>query len=452
MRSKSSLGIAVAAAVTFGFALLYPLYGDPRVSAVSHPEWARMMLRGLDLESPGMDTASVAFGALAWHSSLAFKGSEFEKADAVRVLGDPPNAVAAEAGVGQASYPLTVARPGEYQIRAHLSGLADKPASVEVMDRKGDKPLATFTLRPAAQAAWVDGGRVQLAGGAYLASVLLPPGTSLDRFEVVPPCVTNIEPLGGWQTAKVATTDDVAVTTLRALDKESELAPAGVPFDLPGSAIARYLPALRQAAATDNFDSGPQGAEGLLTFQVPEAGLYTVSVKGNLNGGQQWTADGCKKQVVCTGSRRGTAAGEWTPVLSSDFTAGPHAVAVRLGPNSTVEAVRVQRKQAGADAYVAALKGLGLELGPDGPVTRSKMVDAVDFLRKENRASMGASCAGVAPPQPNPPSGQRVTHIAVPGQSAPTAGEPPTVPGVSPFVPIPEVPSPVQASAPSSQE
>jgi hypothetical protein len=452
MQSKSSLRIAVAAAVAVGFAVLYPLYGDPRVSAVSHPEWARMMLRGLDLESPGMDKASVAFGALAWHSSLAFKGSDYEKADAVRVVGNPPNAVAAEAGVGQASYPLTVARPGEYQVRAHLSGSVDQPASVEVTARKGDKPLATFTLRPAAQPAWVDGGRVQLEGGAYLASVLLPPGTSLDRFEVVPPCVTNIEPLGGWQTAKVATTDDVAVTTLRALDKESELAPAGAPLDLPGSAIARYLPALQQAAATQSFNSGPQGAEGLLTFQVQEAGLYTVSVKGNLNGGQQWTADGCKKQVVCAASQRRAPAGEWTPVLSSDFTAGPHAVAVRLGPNSTVEAVRVQRKQADSKAYVAALKNLGLELGPDGPVTRGKMVDAADFLRRENRANMGASCTEVAPPQPNPPSGQQVTHIEVPGQPAPTAGEPPTVPGVSPFVPIPEVPSPVQAGAPSSQK
>ena len=58
-------GIAVVA--------LLPLYGDVRpTELVTHPEWARMVLRGLDLlrDAPGInDTAAQAFATLSGRES-----------------------------------------------------------------------------------------------------------------------------------------------------------------------------------------------------------------------------------------------------------------------------------------------------------------------------------------------------------------------------------------------
>lgn len=442
MKSKNALRVAAAAALAAGIAALYPLYGDPRVSAVSHPEWARMMLRGLGLDTPGAEKASLAFAALSWRTSLSFKGDEYEKADALQVVTEPPDAVKAGSAVGTAAYPLTVVRAGDYAVRVRMMGRPDKPASAELAARGSTSPLVTFTFRPAPQLGWLEGGRVHLDSGAYLASVLLPSGTAMDRFEVVPPCVTSIEPLQGWQTPSIASTTDVAVTTLKALDKESELAPAGAPIDLPGTVIQRYLPALTNAAAVSSFAGGTNGAEGLLTFDVPEAGLYTVYVQGDIGGGQRWLADGCRKQLLCAASRPTKPQDEWFPVMTSELSAGPHAVSVRLGPNASVERIRVERKETTGASYVEALHKLGLDLGPEGSISRGKAADAMQWLKKE-RSTLGASCAELAAPKPETPT-QTVAEIQQPGQTPGPSGQPPSIPGVSPFVPVPDVASPVQ--------
>jgi hypothetical protein len=321
-------------------------------------------------------------------------------------------------------------------------GAPDRPASAELAQRGDTTPLATFTFRPAAQLGWLEGGRVHLDSGAYLASVLLPAGTAMDRLEIVPPCVTSIEPLAGWQTPKIASTTDVAVTVLRALDKESELAPSGAPIDLPGGSIRQYMPVLSTAAAQP-FAGGAHGAEGLLTFDVTEAGLYTVYVQGELGAGQRWLADGCRKQLLCAASRPTRPADAWYPVLSAEFSAGPHAVSVRLGPNASVERVRLERKRTGGDAYVDALRKLGFDVGADGPIARGKAVDAMEWLRSQRDASVGATCIDLPAPRPEV-TGQTVAQIQTPGVPPLPAGQPPQVPGVSPFVPVPEVPSPVQ--------
>src|SRR5205807_704781 len=78
----------------------------------------------------------------------------------------------------------------------------------------------------AAQMGWVDAGRVHLDPGAYTASVLLPRGTALEHVEVAPPCLSPIEPPGGWKAADVLLSEDAAVTIVQALDRESELPPA----------------------------------------------------------------------------------------------------------------------------------------------------------------------------------------------------------------------------------
>src|SRR5206468_4440149 len=72
LRSWKSFGLMALVAS----AALLPLYGDARPSPVSHPEWARMILRALDLLEPGAgaaDQASQVFSTLSGKGSRAFR-------------------------------------------------------------------------------------------------------------------------------------------------------------------------------------------------------------------------------------------------------------------------------------------------------------------------------------------------------------------------------------------
>ena len=74
------LGGVVAAAA------LLPLFGDPTGATVSHAEWARYLLRGLDLLDPSVrvgEQASVAFGILSGRDSLSFRGDRYVSARGV---------------------------------------------------------------------------------------------------------------------------------------------------------------------------------------------------------------------------------------------------------------------------------------------------------------------------------------------------------------------------------
>ena len=58
----TALLLVVAAAV------LVPLYGAPRGGTVTHPDWARMLVRALDMEGglPENATPAQVFSALSW--------------------------------------------------------------------------------------------------------------------------------------------------------------------------------------------------------------------------------------------------------------------------------------------------------------------------------------------------------------------------------------------------
>src|SRR5512134_743135 len=175
-KTAGLLGVVVTAA-------LLPLYGDPRASAVSHAEWARLLLRGLDLLDPAVrvgDQASIAFAALSGRDSVSLRSDRYVKGAGVEALGDAGDRrVRATATVGEVSYAVAVARPGEYRLRLRLRGDAGAPAEAEVA-AVGEGPKRTFSVVPGALPGWVDAGSLRLTTGAYTASVLLPQGAELE--------------------------------------------------------------------------------------------------------------------------------------------------------------------------------------------------------------------------------------------------------------------------------
>ena len=100
-------GVAVVA--------LLPLYGDPRNSAVTHAEWARMLLRGLDMHAAMQQTstAAQAFSVLSWKGSLSYRADRFLTGDDVRVEGSgEERRVVPTAEIGEVTYAVAVVKGG----------------------------------------------------------------------------------------------------------------------------------------------------------------------------------------------------------------------------------------------------------------------------------------------------------------------------------------------------
>jgi len=380
---------------------LLPLYGDVRPSAaVSHPEWARMMLRGLDLlaDAPGVnDTAAQAFATLSGRDSRGWPADRYVRAQHVEAFEeDGTPRIRPRGGIGEAVYAMGIARGGDYRLRLNVSGPA--PLEAEMTKAGSDAVLRSFTVAATAVPGWVDAGTLHLDPGAYDATVLLPEGSALEYVELAPPCLHPIEPRGGWKASAIATTEDVAVTVLQALDLEAELPPAAAPLEFRGGDLVledgtRATPVGGESEGS--FHGGPKGSEVVLLADIPEAGLYTLAVFGLAGGGQRWMADGCRKSVVCPSADSGA---RWRSVLSGEFSKGPHVLTASLGPGAVVERIRLERKKDEPADYVAALERLGLGLGTSGPIAREKADEARLFLERRGAQQEAGLCGDILQP------------------------------------------------------
>jgi hypothetical protein len=400
-----ALGLAAVVAVV---AVLVPLYGDPRLSAVTHAEWARMLLRGLAMDAalrPGAQ-ASHVFSILSWKDSLSFGAEAYLHGENVSVVTEGgARRVVAPDEAGEVAYPLAVVRGGDYRLRVRIGGDPATPAAAEITRVGETKPSSSFTLVPQSLAGWVDAGTEHLDPGLYTASILLPKGSSLERVEVAPPCLSAIEPPGGWRATAVVQTTDVAVTAVKALDMESELPPAAAPIELGGSHFQNLGPTITLASGSEGLEkfwvkAGPGGRQASVFVELPERGLYTVSVFGTEVAAQSWRADSCQKAVLC-GSPTAAAldrGAQWRTVMTTEFAAGGHFFTVNLAGGGAIGRLRLERKKASPDDYLATLRRLGFDPGPNGPISRSKAVDAMAFIQGTRMKLLAAPCGDVPSP------------------------------------------------------
>ena len=410
---------AVALLAGVAVVALLPLYGDVRpAAAVTHTEWARMMLRGLGLlaDAPGVnDTATQAFATLSGRDSRLFSAEKFVRGQRVEAFDqDGAPRVRPTGGIGEAVYAMGIARAGDYRLRVQVSGPA--AAEAEITKAGSNDVVRSFTVPAAPVMGWIDAGVVHLDPGAYDATVLLPEGSALESVELAPPCLNPIEPRGGWKASSIATTEDVAVTVLQALDLESELPPAASPLEYRGRDLqledGTHL--LESSAGGEgSFRAGPRGSRAVLLADLPETGLYTLSVFGVVGGGQRWMADGCRTCIVCPSP---DPMARWRVVLSGRFRKGPHLFSASLGPDAVVERIRLEQKKDGADDHVATLDRLGLELSPAGPVTREKAEEARRFLERRRAQRTMELCGDVLRP------GTLVADLATTGPGGPGSG------------------------------
>jgi hypothetical protein len=391
-----------------------------------------MLLRSLDMTDAvrASTQASQVFATLAWRDSLSYPADRYLRAEGAvaREEGGHPVLVAA-AGPAEVSYALAVTQSGDYQLRARLAGQPGTPATAEVLPMGGGKAIKSFTLLPATETAWVFAGSTHLDPGAYTAQFLLPPGCTLSQVEIAPPCVNPIEPAGGWKPTAVTTSQDLAVTALKAIDVEHELPPAATPIEITGDQLQVEAPAQAvedrskvRGLEAMTLRAGRPGLRAIVAFELPEVGLYSVSAFLSPGAGQRWLADGCRKAVVCPGQGTG-----WRPVLSQIFAAGRHTLVVTLGDGATLERLRIERKKSEPGDYVATLKRLGFDPGPDGPVARGRALDAVGFIREQHRHLIAALCGDQVPFEETPTAlPTQVAGTTTPGVPTQPATQPPT--------------------------
>ncbi len=445
---KTGLILLVVAA-----AALVPLFGDPRSTPITHPLWARMLLRALDMNDAVRTSsqASQVFSTLSWKDSLSYPADAFVRSDgvAVREQGGRKEVTVAS-GVGEVVYPLAVVQGGDYRLRFRMSGSAATPATAEIAPL-GGSTVKSFAFTPAASLGWVSGGAAHLDPGAYSAAIMLPAGCALEYVEVAPPCVSPIEPAGGWKPAAITSVDDVALTALRAMDLESELPPADTPLEVSGGEFAPEDPtAVKTGASAGGLEgiwlrAGGRGLRAIVTVNLPEAGLYTLSGFLVPGSGQSWVADGCRKEVVCP-STKGAA---WRPVMTQSFSAGRHTFAVTLLDASAVERLRLERKKDKAADYVGTLRRLGFDPGAEGAVTREKAREAMRFVQKRRQDMATTFCGDVrlpAAPPALPPV--QLAAAAAAGAATATSGggavNPPAPPLGNALLPPQEPASPTQ--------
>jgi hypothetical protein len=436
-------------ATVVGVAALVPLFGDPRSTPVTHPLWARMLLRSLDMTDAVRTSAqaSQVFATLAWRDSLTYPAERYLRADGavVRVEAGQPVVVAGTAPA-EVVYPLAIVQPGDYQLRARLAGAPGAPATAEVLPMAGGKALRTFTLIPASQISWVFAGSTHLDPGAYTASFLLPPGCSLSQVEVAPPCVNSIEPVGGWKQAATTTTQDLAVTALKAIDIENELPPSATPIEVTGADFQVEAPmeAVEARAKASGLESmtlraSRRGLRAMVSVDLPEAGLYSVSAFVTPGAGQRWLADGCRKAIICPGQGM-----SWRTVMTQAFSAGRHTLILTLGDGAALERVRLERRKDTPADYVATIRRLGFDPGPDGPVSREKALDGMRFVRERRRALFGAMCGDSVRLDESAPTAlpTQIAGTVQPPAPPPPAVQPPAVePPIGPPILPPQEPA-----------
>jgi hypothetical protein len=143
--------------------------------------------------------------------------------------------------------------------------------------------------------------------------------------------------------------------------------------------------------------AGPNGLHAVAFVNVPEAGLYTVSVFGIEGNGQSWLADSCGKAVVCpTDEPPDVWVPRWQVLMTSEFAAGPHFFAVTMAEGAALSLFRMERKKDNPQDYIDAMGRICEEPGPVGEtVTRDKAIEAMECVRRRYLEDMDAFCGDI---------------------------------------------------------
>ena len=106
-------------------------------------------------------------------------------------------------------------------------------------------------------------------------------------------------------------------------------------------------------------------------------------------------ADGCRKCLVCPSS---DPLPRWRVILSGRFARGSHLFEASLGPDTVIERIRFEQKKDSPADYAGTVQRLGLELGPEGPVTRERAEEGRRWLVRRKGQLLQELCGDILAP------------------------------------------------------
>jgi len=160
--------------------------------------------------------------------------------------------------------------------------------------------------------------------------------------------------------------------------------------------------------------------------EIPKAGLYTLYAFATPGAGLSFLADGCASSILCPAPGARLA---WRPVLTRRFEAGRHHLDLMLGAGARVEGLRLELKRDAPEDYAVALRSLGFDPGPPGPVEAARASEAERFVKNRRAERTVQGCGDLPLPPPSPLSAPALTA------GAPTGPQPPGNTGATPDVP-----------------
>ena len=277
-RSASRLGRAGIVVSVIGLLGLALGYGIAQSTVVTQAEWAVYMAQGLGLDwnLPPNAKSNHYIERLAWANSIEFRAAQMLDGSTATPLED--GSVQSEPGEpSEALYRMATLRAGDYGFRVKLGGGG---AVLKVSDQ------AYELFQPDTSARWVDVDRVPLNPGEHPMSLMLLDGARAESLGVTPPCMTPVQPSGGWRPLDPLTFHEMAVTLAKALDLERNLPELGDPISILGEEfrITLIYPYKEEVADVSEDDpywlsSGGAIVTAVARFEVPEDGIYSIETR-----------------------------------------------------------------------------------------------------------------------------------------------------------------------------
>lgn len=371
----SRAGIVLSVLVVLGIALGY---GIAQSTVVTQAEWAVYMAQGLGLDwnLPPNAKSNHYLERLDWTNGVEFQASQMLDGSTAMAAGD--GTVASETGgPSEALYEVATLRAGDYGFRVKLGGGG---AVLKVSDQ------AYEMYQPDASPRWVDLDRIPLNPGSHPMSLMLIDGARAESLGVTPPCMTPVEPTGGWSPLEPLTFHEMAVTLAKALDLERNLPELGDPISIRGEEFRKtlvypYNEEIADASEDDPYwlSSGGSIITAVAKFEVPEDGVYSIETRYISARPIRWAMDSCLRVVTCpvTASQIGRRRS-----LALELDAGEHVLEVTLPPGAKLDRIDVQRRDGSSEEYLRAVEDEGFKLGnADDAVRRRDALRAARRLR-----------------------------------------------------------------------
>lgn len=367
------VGVVVSVMGLLGLALGF---GIAQSTVVTQAEWAVYMTQGLGLDwnLPANAKSNHYLERLDWTKSIEFQAAQMLEGSTATALED--GSVQSEPGEpSEALYEVATLRAGDYGFRVKLGGGA---AVLKVSDR------AYELFQPDVTPRWVDLDRVALNPGEHPMSLILIDGARAESLGVTPPCMTPIEPTGGWTPLDPLTFHEMAVTLAKALDLERNLPELGDPIAIRGEEFRKtliypYTDELADASEDDPYWLSSDGSiiTAMARFEVPEDGIYSIETRYISPRPIRWAIDSCLRVVTCpiTASQIGRRRS-----LALELDAGEHVLEVTLPPGAKLDRVDVQRRDGSAEEYLRVVEDEGFKLGKSEDAVRRR-----DALRAARR-------------------------------------------------------------------